>query len=93
MSTTEAVADRMARVTSRFGFEGLFIGGRKAHPSLTFNELLLATKCPPEFQRVYHENGYIRSDPTLKRALSSPRAFEFTPQPTAKRTESACLRS
>jgi hypothetical protein len=33
---------------------------------------------PPEFQRVYHESGYIRSDPTLKRALLSPRAFEFT---------------
>jgi LuxR family quorum sensing-dependent transcriptional regulator len=78
LSTTAAVADRMARITSRFGFEGLFIGGHKAHPRLTFNEILFATKCPPEFQRVYNENGYIRIDPTLKRALASPEAFDFT---------------
>jgi LuxR family quorum sensing-dependent transcriptional regulator len=77
VSTTEAVAEMMARITSRFGFEGLFIGGHKANPRLTFNELLLATKCPPEFQRVYNDNGYIRIDPTLKRALSSPQAFDF----------------
>jgi LuxR family transcriptional regulator, quorum-sensing system regulator BjaR1 len=77
-TTTEAVAQRMAGIVSRFGFEGLFIGGRKAHPRLSFNEILFATKCPPEFQRVYHENGYIRVDPTLKRALSSPHAFDFT---------------
>jgi len=50
VSTMEAVAERMSAITSRFGFEGLFIGGHKAHPSLTFNELLLATRCPPEFQ-------------------------------------------
>jgi len=78
VSTMEAVAERMSAITSRFGFEGLFIGGHKAHPSLTFNELLLATRCPPEFQQVYHDNGYIQADPTLKRALSSPQAFEFT---------------
>ena len=78
VTTTEAVAEGMARIISRFGFQGLFIGGHKAHPRLTFNELLLATKCPPEFQRVYHENGYIRVDPTLKRALGSPEAFDFT---------------
>lgn len=77
VTTTEAVAERMARIASRFGFDALFIGGHKAHPRLTFNEILFATKCPPEFQRVYHENGYIRIDPTLKRALASPQAFDF----------------
>lgn len=81
LSTTEAVAEGMGRITSRFGFQALFIGGHKAHPRLTFNELLLATKCPPEFQRVYHENGYIRVDPALKRALGSPQAFDFTAEP------------
>jgi LuxR family quorum sensing-dependent transcriptional regulator len=78
LSTTQALAEAMIRVTTRFGFDGLFIGGRNAHPSLSFNELLFATKCPPEFQAVYHRQGYIHVDPTLKRCLRSPHPFEFS---------------
>lgn len=40
LSTTEAVAEGMGRITSRFGFQALFIGGHKAHhgsPSRSFS--------------------------------------------------------
>ena len=63
LDTADAVADAMKRVTARFGFEGLFIGGHKGHPSLSFNEIMLATKCPPELQAAYHSRGYIHEDP------------------------------
>jgi len=53
LDTADAVADAMKRVTARFGFEGLFIGGHKGHPSLSFNEIMLATKCPPELQATH----------------------------------------
>ncbi len=77
LSSPDAVAEAMKRITARFGFAGLFIGGHKGHPRLSFNELLLATKCPPEFQAVYHRKGYIREDPTFKRCLRSSQPFAF----------------
>jgi LuxR family quorum sensing-dependent transcriptional regulator len=78
LSTAAAVAEEMSRVTAGLGFTGLYIGGHKARPSLGFNELLLATKCPAEFQVIYHSKGYIHVDPTLKRCLRSPQPFEFS---------------
>jgi LuxR family transcriptional regulator, quorum-sensing system regulator BjaR1 len=77
LSTADAVADAMKRATARFGFEGLFIGGHKGHPSLSFNEIMLATKCPPELQAIYHSRGYIHEDPIFKSCVRSSQPFAF----------------
>jgi LuxR family quorum sensing-dependent transcriptional regulator len=44
---------------------------------LSFNDVLLATKCPVEFVTTYSSRNYFHEDPTLKRCLSSSRPFDF----------------
>jgi LuxR family transcriptional regulator, quorum-sensing system regulator BjaR1 len=78
LSSTAAVADAMARTMADLGFEALFIGGgHRHHPNLGFSDLLLAVRCPPEFQAIYHTRDYIRVDPFLRRAMGSAQPFTF----------------
>lgn len=93
VSTMEAVAERMSAITSRFGFEGLFIGGHKAHPSLTFNELCSLRGALPSFSRSIMITAISRP---IRRssARSGPRKPSSSRQaPMVKGTESAFRRS
>jgi LuxR family transcriptional regulator, quorum-sensing system regulator BjaR1 len=77
-SNTAAVADAIVRLTAGLGFEALFVGsGHRTHPNLGFSDLLLAVRCPPEFEAIYHARDYMRVDPFLRRAMTSALPFTF----------------
>jgi LuxR family quorum sensing-dependent transcriptional regulator len=77
LSSAKQLAREMDTVIAGFGFDAFLIGGHKARPDLSFNDILLATKCPTEFVTTYSARNYLYEDPTFKRCISSSRPFDF----------------
>jgi LuxR family quorum sensing-dependent transcriptional regulator len=77
LSSASQLAREVDRTISGFGFEAFLIGGHKARPDLSFNDILLATKCPTEFVTTYSARNYLHEDPTFKRCISSSKPFHF----------------
>jgi LuxR family quorum sensing-dependent transcriptional regulator len=80
-SSADEVADGMNRVIARFGFEGLFFGGLQPKPGQSFDDLILAARCPAEFLALYVSRDYVHFDANIRRARCSTEAFEWSATP------------
>ena len=63
---------------SQLGFEGLFIGELDPRPLLSFDDFVLASRCPPEFGPIYTERNYAGIDANIRRARCSSHTFEWS---------------
>ncbi len=86
-SSADGVAEAMHRIIARFGFEGLFFAGLQPKPGQSFDDLILAARCPAEFRSLYVSRGYIHFDDNVRRAQRSTQAFEWTSRPNVEDKE------
>ena len=87
-SSADEVAGAMHRIVARFGFDGLFFAGLQPKPGQSFEDLILAARCPAEFRAVYVSRDYVNFDDNVRRARLSTQAFEWTSTPKVENKES-----
>ena len=76
LATVDDVANALEHALRRYGFQSFIVTGlpTKGHP---FEELVIASRWPPEFFMLYVENDYARFDPLIRLSMQSHMPFEW----------------
>jgi LuxR family quorum sensing-dependent transcriptional regulator len=76
MSTVDGIANAFEQAVAHYGIEHFIATGlsTKAQP---FEEMVIASRWPPEFFMLYVENDYARFDPLVRRSIQSSMPFEW----------------
>ncbi len=80
LSTPEAVIEAVQAVVGRFGFE-FFCFNTFPRPPQKFDEVMLASKLPPEWLKLYIEQDYAHVDPTIRWCKQTIHPFEWKDAP------------
>jgi LuxR family quorum sensing-dependent transcriptional regulator len=82
LSAIDDVANAFKQAIAPYGIEHFIAAGflAKGH---AFEELVLASRWPPEFFMLYVDNDYARVDPLVRRSVLSHMPFEWHAEPWA----------
>ncbi len=76
LSTLDDVANSFEQALARYGVES-FIATGLPTKGQSFEELVIASRWPPEFFMLYVENDYARHDPLIRNSIQSYMPFEW----------------
>src|ERR1043165_6623658 len=76
LSTVDDVANAFLEAIARYGIDH-FIATGLSTKGLAFEELVIASRWPPEFFTLYVDNDYARFDPLIRRSIQSHMPFEW----------------
>jgi LuxR family quorum sensing-dependent transcriptional regulator len=76
LTSVDDVANAMAQALARYGIEHFIVTGLPTKGQL-FEELVIASRWPPEFFMLYVENDYALLDPLIRLAIQSHMPFEW----------------
>ena len=76
LATLDCVTMALETALGRFGVESFIVTGPLAKDQ-SFDDLVIASRWPPEFFMLYVENDYVRCDPLAQQSIQSRMPFEW----------------
>ena len=77
LSDSDSILDALQRVLAPFGFGRVVMSGLTLKPGQVFDDIVLASRWPHEFQAIYSARDYLRISPIVRLAIRSPHPFEW----------------
>jgi LuxR family transcriptional regulator, quorum-sensing system regulator BjaR1 len=76
LSTLDRVAMALEEALAQFGVENFIVTGLPTKDQ-SFDDLVIASRWPPEFFMLYADSDYVRSDPLAQQSIQSHMPFEW----------------
>ncbi len=77
LSDPDRILDALQRVLAPFGFGRVVMSGLTLKPGQVFDDIVLASRWPHEFQAIYSARDYLRISPIVRLAIRSSHPFEW----------------
>jgi LuxR family transcriptional regulator, quorum-sensing system regulator BjaR1 len=77
LSDSDSILDALQRVLAPFGFGRVVMSGLTLKPGQVFDDIVLASRWPHEFQAIYSARDYLRISPIVRLAIRSSHPYEW----------------